>query len=638
MKKRILMTVLYTLGMLALSGAAVLLIGRMAAAGWQLPVMQSAPANGSSAVEQVENELKAYPYQVLTRSAAEILYKEIAAAGDALTVRTDGEDCISAAEAAALAGGLAETLYGSDLSEKTMDLVPVVYHGADGTLSTAIWLAAYTLPDAVQTAADGSTPPETQGCWLFCLDAADGSLLFSRCTALEGEADETSAGRSSFALSDEAMLALYERTLALADKLGLSPAAFFGRRSLSVSRGAVQKSFLRLEDGSVCRMVFDEHFATGGLYSIGIGEAFTGDVPDPFSWIGLPLALPEAHTLPAAVQLAAAGSGSAGRIQSASYSAANESFAWVNDYYSFAYPDFFVYRIDPRTAARSLLCDAPGCRHRIQDGCTARTGLLRELCAGEGDTVQQLDAESISGLIRQDVLWYIRRSGEDYELVRRDPASQQEEPFAVLPVPMELFGWIGDKLLLSIAHAGVTVIETEAGLQPHDAGWRRSLYACDIETGELVCFYQGEEHTPLLYDVSKGHLWESSAAPAGVQLTCRDLFTGEALPEIPAVLLEGLPSGSTPTHWELAGRYMLLRFYEAGAPRLFMADTLTGEARELPWSDSYNVLTIIGCFGDELLVQQTTTEKHRYYLLALTGLFESFRAERRWVQDDFVIE
>lgn len=632
--KRTVLTAAYTVGLLALVFLALLCIRRLAESSWLDPAAQNAPVIRDTAAEQVESELKAYPYQILTLSAAEILYKELSSNPEVLTARPHGEGCITAAEAAAIAGGLAETLYSSDLSEKTLDLLPAVYHAAESDIP--LWLAAYTLPDAPQTAPDGNAYTATQGCWAFVLNAADGSLLFSRCTALEGTADENTL-LTSYALDDSTMLTLYERSLSLAETLGLCPVSFWAGRTTLYERGFVQAVLMQLDDGRLCRLIFDEYYATGALYSVAIAEeAFFSDTPpDPLSRIALPLALPEEHDLPAAPTLAAESS-TAGDAQSASYSAASDTCAWVSGYHDFSARNFFLYRIDPVTATRSLLCEKNGCRHRIEDLCPARTGLLTALCAGDAEDIRVLDGISLSAVVSRGDLWQTRREGDGYVLTCQPAGAAVTETVTSLPAPMHLFGSIGDHLLLSCTHAGLTVIETERGLQPHDAGWRQSLFAYDTSAGELIRIYAGEEAIPILPDVKNGRLWEMRADDAGLRLCCRDLFTGESAADIPTVLLEGLAVDSRPTRWELAGRFMVLRFYEKGTPHLFLVDTVSGAVRELLWSDAYNVLEIIACFGDEILVQQNTGSEHRYYLTDLAARFEG-TITRRWVQDDFVI-
>lgn len=695
MKKRILMTALYTLGMLALSGAAVLLIGRMAAAGWQLPVMQSAPANGSSAVEQVENELKAYPYQVLTRSAAEILYKEIAAAGDALTVRTDGEDCISAAEAAALAGGLAETLYGSDLSEKTMDLVPAVYHGADGTLSAAIWLAAYTLPDAVQTAADGSTPPETQGCWLFCLDAADGSLLFSRCTAAEGERDKTAPGPAE-RIDDDAMLLLYERTLALGEALGLKADAFTAHRLNTAYRGGVLCSFLRLEDGRICRMIFDEEYRTDSLYELIIAEQTylpaADDImpaqaaqPRSLSWLSLPLALSQENGLPAAEALAEAQPGrSTVYAQNTNYPVEAEGGFYLYEYM----PDLggqLLTFLDANTAVQRPACEKPGCTHSTPVECPARPvsspavvsdadgslyyvddgyytldhfnsikyGAVRKILPQNGSVFlySLFEGQYYQSAIADSGTVYavsMRRTGEGtqaaYTLESYTPpagnagstqwnADDKPQTLAQLPGLMFFGGVLDEYLLLTVNHWALKPIQGEHGLQPRDAGWMRSWFAFSTQTHELTRLYT-------LPDTQSDFVTASDVRTGRLWQAAlsEGVLTLQATDlftgkQSAAIAPVRVPLGEDTRLSELfqTKDHLLLTFWKENRLHYLVVELGTGSFAMYPAGQ--NFYQIAGSCGDELLIKAYEAEGASYFFLSLPELLHG-RTQMRPVQKE----
>ncbi len=665
MKKKYGLPLLAALGILLLGSALIFGAGRFAASRWHTAAVEAAPTVTDTAAEQVENELKAYPYQILTLSAAEILYKEVAQAAPLLTPRENDEGCISAAQAAALAGNFAATLYDSDLSEKTLDLLPVNWRSNTNDRHFELWIAAYTLSEASQTAPDGNdSPGATQGCWLFCLNAADGSLLYSHCTASGRLPGSSVLVRTNATIPDEDMFALYRSTLALADALGLSPTGFCAAQSIHIDRGLVRHCWLRLNSGLLCEMIYDTYYQPGGLYSIKIADASVFDeVPEAFSWVELPLTLPETPQLTSAVRLAALkGSGEAGQAQSSSYSAANDRYAYLSNYYDFSGRDFILCRIDPVTATRSLLCEEESCRHTPDSPvpCAARTPLLTELTAGETDVCQIINRNESNGygiitsaVVKDGKSYFTRSTEQGYRLTAGDPVLSTQETFAELPSPMKLFGWIGDCLLLYQERRGTQVVMTEAGLQPRDAGARFAYYIYDLSKNEqlllqeddaaLACIYDGNANEKNLPDVKNGRLWLVRHTEDGIRMDCLDLFTGEALADVPSILLPDTTGDTSLTNCRGAGRYLLMRTYGCigdspayRGPRFYIADTATGEAKTLPWADSYNVLELIAVFGDEALIQQTTAARHRYYFLSLSELFDG-SVTRRWVTDDFVL-
>lgn len=686
MKHRYLLPLLSVLVLLGAAAAAVFGMGYIAEQEWQAPDSSPAPVVNDTAIEQVESELKAYPYQVLTLSAAQILYKEIAQAGEQLTVRETGGDSITAAKAAALAGELAMTLYGSDLSEKTLDLLPVFWqpYGTSDTL--ALWLAAYTLPEVSQTAPDGSASTITQGCWLFVLDAADGDLLYSHCTALEVAMNEEVYTNSDLLLSDEEMLTLYNRSLALAEDLGLTPTAFYGVETLDTVRGAVEVAYLKVGDNHICRMIFDKLYQTDSLYSIAVAPSYSFSqslfnyipVPMDSDWVWLPLT-PRQFTqkdLPSAVALAAQGDYSlAGKSQSASYSAADDvDAAYVNSYSTFAERDFLLYRFDPTTSKRSLLCTNKDCTHRPDaEGCTARTGepFLCQIFAGGGSAYSlPYDSDGRRNVIGQvypttrtiytftdtvtghitsavadrDTIYAMHRTGDEtvangplrYGLYRIDAVSGNAELLELFPHDLTLIGRLGNYLLFSMYTNGNTVIETEAGLQPHDAGWRDMLFALDLSTNALNCIYDGREDDHNYVDIKTGRLWRAQWTPAGLHVIGQDLFTGKTLPIASGFFLpDDTPSNSL-THMEAIGNYLILRQWSDYKELYHMFDTSTGRLTQLALTDSHSSPAIIAVFGDEALVQMVSGNEHKYFYLSLPALFEG-RVERRWVTDDFVL-
>ncbi len=681
MKHKLLLPLLCTLALLGTAAAVVFGVGRAAEQAWQAPTQSAAPTVTDTAVEQVKSELKEYPYQVLTLSAAQVLYRELADAQEHLSARTDGTNAISAAEAAALAGGYAMTLYGSDLAEKTLDLLPVTWQNDEYGQYQKLWLAAYTLPEAEQTAPDGNAYGLTQGCWIFFLDAANGELLYSHCTALEGGMDEEVNANSDLRLSDEEMLALYNRSLALAEELELSPAAFHGVETLDRARGIVLTAFLELEDGRLCRMNFDKYYRTNSLYSIAIGlENAFSEKPDAFDWLPLPLQLSQSSTgkseLPSAVTLAAQGDYSlAGKSQSASYSAADDAdAAYVNGYDHFAQRDFLLYRFDPATGKRSLLCTNKGCTHLPDaEGCTARTGepFLCQIFAGGGSvyslpydsngrcnvigqvypTVRTVHAfdDTVTGHITSavadgDTVYVMHRTGNEtakygpirYGLYRIDVNSGKAEELDFFLHDVTLIGRLENYLLFSLYTNANTVIETEAGLQPHDAGWREVLFALDLSTNALNCIYDGHEDDLNLADIENGRLWRANWQENGLQVTGQDLFTGEVLPALSGFFLPDDTPGSSLTHMELMGDYLLLRQWSDHKELYHICDTTTGQVKELPFTDTHDSPAVIAVFGAEALVQRVGDNGHEYFYLSLPALFEG-RVERRRVTDDFVI-
>ena len=112
MKSRLLFSLLCTLVLLGLSAAAVFGMGFLAEQKWQLPGVSAAPVIHDTAAEQVQNELKAYPYQVLTPSAAEVLYADYYHLyGPPFSAMTIG-DPLSAAEASARAAAMPKHCWG----------------------------------------------------------------------------------------------------------------------------------------------------------------------------------------------------------------------------------------------------------------------------------------------------------------------------------------------------------------------------------------------------------------------------------------------------------------------------------------------------------------------------------------------
>ncbi len=686
MKHKFLLPLLCTLALLGTAAAVVFGVGRAAEQAWQAPTESAAPTVTDTAVEQVESELKEYPYQVLTLSAAQVLYRELADAQNFLSARTDDTNAISAAEAAALAGGYAMTLYGSDLAGKTLDLLPVTYHNGECDQYQKLWMAAYTLPEVSQTAPDGSTYGLTQGCWLFFLDAANGDLLYSHCTALEGEMDEEVYTNSDLRLSDAEMLALYNRSLALAEELGLTPTAFYGIETLETVRGVIEVAYLEVDGSRICRMIFDKLYQTDSLYSIAVGHAYSFSrsplnfipVPKDFDWVTFPLSPRQfaEKDLPSAVTLAAQGDYSlAGKSQSASYSAADDiDAAYVNSYNHFAERDFLLYRFDPATSKRSLLCTNTGCTHLPDaEGCTARTGepFLCQIFAG-GGSVYSLPYDSngrcnvigqvypttrtihtfgdtvtghiTSAIADGDTIYAMHRTGNEtvmhgplrYGLYRIDAASGSAELLGLFLHDFTLIGRLENYLLFSMYTNCNTVIETEAGLQPHDAGWREMLFALDVSTNALNCIYDGREDDHNYVDIRNGRLWRANWTENGLQVTGQDLFTGEVLPALSGFFLpDDTPSNSL-THVEIIGDYLLLRQWSDYKELYHICDTATGQVKELPITDAHDSPAVIAVFGDEALVQRVNGSGYEYYYLSLPALFEG-RFERRWVTDDFVI-
>ena len=553
MKPKLFFPLLVTLALLGVAAVAVFLTGRIAEENWQAPDSGSAPTVTDTATEQVQTELKEYPYQILTLSAAQILYKEVAQAAPQLTVRENGEGCITAAKAAALAGELAMTLYGSDLGEKQLDLLPVRWCSDDAQTGLDLWLAAYTLPDAIQTAPDGSTYDATQGCWLFCLDAADGALLYSRCTALEGEANESILENSDLLIPDEEMLELYNRSLALAEKSGLSPTGFYGGETLDDRRGIVQTVFLTLSDDRICRLTYDKYFQTGALYSIAIAPPrFFDERPQDFDYLPLPLQLSRSAftDLPSAVTLAENGDHSlVSKPQSASFSTSDGTTAYVSDYHNFDDFDFLLYRFDPSTGKRSLLCSDESCPHTQETtGCLARTyssGMVR-IFADEGNVYalpsnERLGWNSIeqvypafrlihsftgekTGKITNavadgDKIYALYFTGSSavlsdvplhYELYCIDAASGEAELLSTFSFRyFRLIGKLENYLLFSTVTGRNAVTETDAGLQPHDAGQREVLFAFDLSDKKLSCIYDSYPDDYYTVDMETGRLWRA---------------------------------------------------------------------------------------------------------------------------------
>jgi|GEM_PF-5137818 len=260
MQKKTWAPVVGTLGAITLCTAVLLLLGQQAASGWQAVGSAPAVVESDTAVQQVQKEYTAYPWQQITVADYFKLTGTPAPAPEdpeASSLQKDGT--LAPAEVAAKVGALAQQLYGADFSALTQQLV-LLNTGGYGP----VWVSCY-VNDPALVAQPLAGPRFLQ--YEFQLDATTGAVLSVRRTDTGETYNEAPARTEMDApLTPVEEDSLQQRALAAAQILGLqSPQKYAGEADFSMRRGMIDQAVLQLKDGSVYLMKFDYQYENGGL-------------------------------------------------------------------------------------------------------------------------------------------------------------------------------------------------------------------------------------------------------------------------------------------------------------------------------------------------------------------------------------
>lgn len=540
MKSRLLFSLLCTLVLLSLSAASVFGMGFLAEQKWQLPGVSTAPVIHDTAAEQVQNELKAYPYQVLTPSAAEVLYADyFHLYGPPFSAMTIG-DPLSAAEAAARAGSYAEALLGLDFSTVTADVLLI-----GDAENTVFWWVAYA------PKSDLSTYP---ACCLR-LDAFTGELLRLQMAPGEKRSDTYSSIDSS-----NTLLQMLEDAQAIAETLGLQPERFYGDTYRIAEHGFVNRACLWLADDRILTVLFPRAEYSSRPLEICLTDSaawlVTNDNIDAeLSFLKLPFAMPQ----PIEEASALAAEGHFGRLIDSS-TATDGHGVWLGRFIPSRNSYQLLY-LDPATNTAAPYCAQPDCTH-TQSSCPADLAFsvwspfylngelylykptewnadaarIEHFCAdGSRETLCELPG-SYRLLLHDGFLYTVCRTDVNplpnllntsytrHQLTCIDPGTGECTVIDSLPFDMQPMGSVGNILLLSAGINATTLRLRDEQVLPCEEGYR-VLVGYDLSTGELFTL---PETSQTQIQCSLGTGWEFlSYAPLSVGLY--DLFSGREL-------------------------------------------------------------------------------------------------------------
>lgn len=540
MKSRLLFSLLCTLVLLGLSAAAVFGMGFLAEQKWQLPGVSAAPVIHDTAAEQVQNELKAYPYQVLTPSAAEVLYADyFHLYGPPFSAMTIG-DPLSAAEASARAGSYAEALLGLDFSTVTADVLLI-----GDNENTVFWWVAYAPKSEL------STYP---ACCLR-LDAFTGELLRLQMAPGEKRSDTYSSIDSS-----NTLLQMLEDAQALAGTLSLQPERFYGDTYRTAEHSFVNRACLWLADDRILTVLFPRAEYSSRPLEICLTDSaawlVTNDNIDAeLSFLKLPFAMPQ----PIEEASALAAEGHFGRLIDGS-TATDGHGVWLGRFIPSRNSYQLLY-LDPATNTAAPYCTQPDCTH-TQNSCpadlassvwspfylngelylykptewNADAARIEHFCAdGSREILCELPG-SYRLLLHDGFLYTVCRTDVNplpnllntsytrHQLTRIDPGTGECTVIDSLPFDMQPMGSVGNILLLSAGINATTLRLRDGQVLPCEGGGR-ILVGYDLSTGELFTL---PETSQTQIQCSLGAGWEFlSNTPLSVGLY--DLFSGGEL-------------------------------------------------------------------------------------------------------------
>lgn len=258
MKKKKWAPVIGTLGAVVCCTGVLLLLGQQAAEGWQVVGSAPAVAQSDTAVQQVQKEYTAYPWQQIT-IADYFKLTGTPAPEEMEASLVQNDDTLAPAEVAAKVGGLAQQLYGADFSALTQQLA-LLNTGSYGP----VWVSCY-VNDPALVAQPLAGPRFLR--YEFQLDAITGAVLSVQRTDTGETYNDTPARTEIDApLTPAEEERLQQRALATAQMLGLqNPQKYAGEADFSMRRGMIDQAVLQLADGAVYLMKFDYQYENGGL-------------------------------------------------------------------------------------------------------------------------------------------------------------------------------------------------------------------------------------------------------------------------------------------------------------------------------------------------------------------------------------